>query len=214
MCHSTLTVSTAIHTFAVTNQSFTVHSDTNSVTGSGLLTINRRALTVAAVDNIKTYDGGTTAAASPTVTGLVTGDTAGYTEAYTDKNFGVGTKTLVPSGSVSDGNSGNNYTIALNNFTTGTINKKAITVTAVTNTKTYDGNATAATLPNNSGVVGTDTAAFIEGLPRQDGCYRQDPHSLRHGVGRQQRPQLFVHLQQHCNGRDQQGRPHDLGRHS
>jgi hypothetical protein len=125
-------------------------------------TINQLAVTVTAVTNTKTYDGTTSAAAIPTNSALGTGDTAAFIEAYSDRNAGVGNKTLVPSGLVTDGNGGANYTYTYVNFTTGTINQLAITVTATTNTKTYDGTTSAAAIPTNSALGTGDVAAFIE----------------------------------------------------
>ncbi len=62
-----------------------------------------------AATNTKGYDGTTTASATPTVTGgLVSGDTAVFTETYDTKTWD---RTLTASGFVNDGNSGNNYTI-------------------------------------------------------------------------------------------------------
>src|SRR5207248_10632186 len=81
-----------------------------------------RSITVTAATNTKTYDGTTSAAATPTITSgtLATGDTASFTESYGNKNVGTG-KTLTPSGSVSDGNSGLNYEVKLADVTTGVI---------------------------------------------------------------------------------------------
>ena len=53
--------------------------------------INKAGLTIAAVTNTKTYDGTTSAAATPTVTGLQGTDTVtGLAETYDNKNFGTG----------------------------------------------------------------------------------------------------------------------------
>jgi uncharacterized membrane protein len=127
-------------------------------------TINQLPLTVSAVTNTKTYDGTNSAAAVPTFApALVGGDTPAFTEAYSNRNAGIGNKTLIPSGTVNDGNSGNNYSYTYVNFTTGTINQLALTVTAVTNTKTYDGTTTAAAVPIFAPALGTgDTANFTE----------------------------------------------------
>src|SRR6185503_12391314 len=131
--------------------------------------INQRAITVTAVSNSKTYDGTTSAAATPTISpagSIQTGDTANFTESYDNKNAGSG-KTLIPAGSVSDGNSGLNYAVTFVDDTTGVINQRPITVTAATNTKTYDGNTTAAATPTVSSsyspaIAGGDTADFSE----------------------------------------------------
>jgi parallel beta-helix repeat protein len=125
-------------------------------------TITAMPITVTAVTNTKVYDGSTTAAAIPTNTGVIAGDTPNFTETYANKNVGAGNKTLVPAGIVSDGNGGNNYTYTFVNFTTGSITAKPITVTAITNTRVYDGATSAAAIPTNSGVAAGDTASFIE----------------------------------------------------
>ena len=62
------------------------------------------------------------------------------------------------SGTVNDGNSGNNYTLAYQTAA-GTINPATLTVTAVTDSKTYDGNTSSTGVPvAASGLVGGDTA--------------------------------------------------------
>ena len=138
------------------NYSYTFVNDTTGV-------INQRALTVTAQTNTKTYDATTSAAATPSITtGTLQGsDTANFSETYGTKNVGTG-KTLTPSGTVNDGNSGNNYSYTFVNDITGVINARAITVTAAANSKTYDANTSAVTAPNVSGLQGTDTANFIE----------------------------------------------------
>src|SRR5207245_4925325 len=53
--------------------------------------ITKAPLTLTAVTNTKTYDATTSAAATPTVSGLQTGDTVtGLTETYDTKNVGAG----------------------------------------------------------------------------------------------------------------------------
>ena len=84
-------------------------------------------------------------------------------EAFDTKNVGPG-KTLTPSGSVTDGNGGLNYTVTFANDTTGVIKAAPLTVTAVTNTKEYDGTNTSSAKPTIT--LGTlapgDTANFTE----------------------------------------------------
>ena len=142
------------------DSSFGASSGTNS------LTVNQKAITVTAATNSKTYDATTSAAATPTITSggpLVTGDTPNFTESYDNKNVGTN-KTLTPSGTVNDGNSGNNYSYTFVTNTTGVITTRSLTVTAATNTKTYDATTTAAATPTiTTGVLqGTDTANFTE----------------------------------------------------
>ena len=119
-----------------------------STTATTTANITPMALTVTAVANTKTYDATTTAAATPTITsGTLQGsDTANFTETYAAKNAG-NNLVLTPSGTVNDGNSGNNYTYTFVPVSTGVINQAALTITAVTNTKVYDGTTSAAAIP-------------------------------------------------------------------
>ena len=125
--------------------------------------ITARAVTVTAATNTKGYDGTTSAAAAPTIAGtVVSGDTANFTESYDTKNAGTG-KTLTPAGTVNDGNGGHNYAVTFVADTSGAITAQAITVTAATNTKGYDGTTSAAATPTIMGtVVSGDTPNFIE----------------------------------------------------
>src|SRR5205823_6600638 len=113
----------------------------------------------------KDYDGTTSANATPSITGgtLGEGDTPNFSEVYANRNAGSGI-TLTPSGSVNDGNSGNNYSYHFLPVTTGVINQQALTITAVANTKDYDGTMSASATPNiTSGTLGEgDTPHFSE----------------------------------------------------
>jgi hypothetical protein len=114
----------------------------NNTTG----VISQAALTITAAANNKTYDGTTSAAATPTVTSgsVASGDTASFTESYNTKNAGTGL-TLTPTGSVNDGNGGDNYLVTFVAGTVGTISARAVTATGITAAdKTYNGNAAAA----------------------------------------------------------------------
>src|SRR5207244_1548934 len=145
---------------------YTLAASATSLTGatSGAFDITARAITVTAQTNTKTYDATTSAAATPTVTGaLAAGDTANFSETYDTKNVGSG-KTLTPSGTVTDGNSGNNYSYTFVASSNGTITARALTVTGAANSKTYDATTSAATAPTiTSGALqGSDTANFSE----------------------------------------------------
>ena len=122
--------------------------------------ITVRSITVTATTNTKVYDGSTTAAAIPTITsGSLAGtDTANFVENYSTSAVGTGL-TLVPSGSVSDGNNGANYAITFVNVTTGAITKAAssIVITAVPVTLTYGASVSlTASVPTNA--TGTDSS--------------------------------------------------------
>ncbi|MGC1174186.1 YDG domain-containing protein [Polaromonas sp.] len=123
-------------------------------------TINKADLTVTATGVTKTYDGTTSATGTGSV-GTLAGAGAGEvvntaaTQAFADKNAGIGNKTVQASGlTIKD--SGNvdvtgNYNIAYVDNTTSTINRANLTVTANAVTKTYDGTLNA----SGTGSVGT-----------------------------------------------------------
>jgi hypothetical protein len=112
------------------------------------VTAQKVALTITAASDSKTYDGAAFSVAVPTITSgaLVGSDAANFTEAYDSRDVGTG-KTLTPSGTVTDGNSGANYTYSFVNNTSGAITTRAITVTAASDSKVYDGNTTSAGVP-------------------------------------------------------------------
>ncbi len=121
-------------------------------------TINELGITVTAVSSTKTYDGTTSSSGVPTYS-LLSGDvtTIAPTQVFNNKNVGSG-KTLTASGLViNDGNGGNNYTISYSSASTGIINALGITVTAVSNTKTYDGTASSTGVPTYSLLSGDVT---------------------------------------------------------
>ena len=100
--------------------------------------ISPRVITVTAVTDSKPYDGTTNSTGVPTVTSgsLASGDTGNFTQSFGDKHVGTG-KTITPTGSVNDGNGGNNYGVTFKTAS-GTINPLAVTVSAVSDSKTYD----------------------------------------------------------------------------
>jgi hypothetical protein len=127
--------------------------------------ITQRPITITAAANTKIYDATTSAAAIPTITSgsLASGETAEFTEAYSSPNAGTGL-TLTPSGVVNDGNSGQNYSYTFVPVSAGVITAEALTIAAVTNSKTYDATTTAAAVPiiTSGSLQGSDTANFIE----------------------------------------------------
>ncbi len=133
----------------------------NDTTGE----ITARAITVTAATDTKVYDGTTGSTGLPTITlgGLASGDSAAWTQAFDSKNVGSG-KTLTPAGSVSDGNGGLNYSVSFANDTTGEITARAITVTAATDTKVYDGTTGSTGLPTITlgGLASGDSAAWTQ----------------------------------------------------
>jgi autotransporter-associated beta strand protein len=138
----------------------------------GVLTITNRPLTVTNVlANNKVYDG--TAAATldfsgAGLNGLVNGDetsvtlvSASATGTFDDRNIGVG-KTVTVSGLTTAGDLGTNYFL-IQPTTTANITKRFVTVTAVADTKIYDGTTSSAGAPIASPPIAPgDTAAFSQ----------------------------------------------------
>ncbi|SNT23981.1 filamentous hemagglutinin family N-terminal domain-containing protein, partial [Noviherbaspirillum humi] len=113
----------------------------------GTLSITPAPITISSANVTKTYDGTTTAAGSPIVTSgaLYNGNTlSGGSYAFLDKNAGTGKTVSVSGVTVSDGNGGNNYSVTYANNTSSTIAQKALTVTATSQNKVYDGTTQAA----------------------------------------------------------------------
>jgi hypothetical protein len=128
----------------------------------GGLTITPRPITVTAAASSKTYDGTRTSTATPTITSgtLAYSDTVTWTETYDNRNAGTN-HVMTPAGTVSDGNSGNNYAVTFATINTGVILQAPLTITAVANTKTYDGNISAAAPPTVSGVQTGDSVTGL-----------------------------------------------------
>ncbi len=124
--------------------------------------ITARALTITANTDTKGYDGTTNSSVAPTITsGVIQGsDANGFSQAFSTKNVGTG-KTLVPSGVVNDGNSGNNYTYTFVNNTTGVVTAAPLTLTAQINTKVYDSTTSAAAVPTISGLQTGDSVTSL-----------------------------------------------------
>ncbi len=128
----------------------------------GTLTITPRPITVTAAASSKVYDATTASPATPTITtgSLAYTDTAAWTETYDNKNVGT-THVTTPAGTVSDGNGGKNYTVTFVPISTGVITKAPLTITAATNTKTYDGTPSAAATPVPAVLKGSDTVSGL-----------------------------------------------------
>ena len=137
------------------NYAVTTVDDTTGV-------ITKAALTIAAQPNTKVYDANTSAAAQPSVSGLQGGDTVtGMAETYDNPNVGIGKILTVTAYTVNDGNNGGNYDVALVPSINGVITAAPLTITAQTNTKTYDGTTSAAAIPVVSGLQGSDTVSNL-----------------------------------------------------
>src|SRR5436309_1323973 len=77
-------------------------------------TIAPAGLDIHATSDSKPYDGSTSAAATPTVAGLVSGDTVtGLGEVFDTRAAGTGKTLSVSAYTVNDGNGGHNYAVTL-----------------------------------------------------------------------------------------------------
>jgi len=144
---------------AISGASATNYTLSSTSASAAVGTINKTNITVTAAVNGKTYDGTTGALAAPTITSgaVQSGDTANFVETYDTRNMGSG-KTLTPSGSVTDGNGGNNYNYSFVTSANGTINAATLTYTANPANLIY-GSAVPGLSGSVSGFVGSDTQA-------------------------------------------------------
>lgn len=129
----------------------------NTTTGN----IVARPITITAKTDTKTYDSLANSDETPIITSsfspaIATVDTANFTQAYDNENVGTG-KTLTPSGSVTDGNSGNNYSYTFVTNTAGEITQAPLTATITVSNKVVDGNTSATILTRTLfGKIGSD----------------------------------------------------------
>jgi O-glycosyl hydrolase len=144
---------------AISGASATNYTLSSTSASAAVGTINKTNITVTAAVNGKTYDGTTGALAAPTITSgsVQPGDTANFVETYDTRNVGSG-QTLTPSGSVTDGNSGNNYNYSFVTSANGTINAATLTYTANPANMIY-GSAVPGLSGSVGGFVGGDTPA-------------------------------------------------------
>ena len=133
----------------------------STTTAAGTITL--AALTISAVTDGKTYDGTTTSAASPAVGTLYGTDSVVATQAFGSKDvLGTDGSTLaVVSYTVSDGNGGADYLVSTT-AAAGTITPAALTISAVTDGKTYDGTMASAASPAVGMLYGTDTVVATQ----------------------------------------------------
>ncbi|QWD79425.1 autotransporter-associated beta strand repeat-containing protein [Polynucleobacter sp. MWH-Spelu-300-X4] len=138
---------------------------------NGTLTVNQKTISISGFTVAdKTYDGTTTATVtnSGTVSGQITNDlvsVSSVTAAFGDKHAGQN-KTLTISGGTLTGADSANYTASISGSATATITAKAVTLTAPSITKAYDGLLTYTTQAADraaiaSALVGGDTISAI-----------------------------------------------------
>ncbi len=147
---------------AISGSSAANYNLENTTVAAAVGTINKTNITVTASANTRFYDATVGAVATPIVTlgGVQPGDTASFVESYSNPNAGTG-KTLTPSGTVTDGSSGNNYNYSFIASANGTINPAPVTIVSgiMAEHKVYDGTTEATINSNNvilSGMLGGD----------------------------------------------------------
>jgi filamentous hemagglutinin family protein len=124
-------------------------------------TIDPAALILSAVSDTKTYDGTTSSAQTPSESGLVEGDSLSFlSQSFASRNAGTQTLNVDNGYVVNDGNGGNNYVVTLQSAQ-GTIDPAALLLSAVSDTKTYDGTTSSAQTPTESGLVEGDSLSFL-----------------------------------------------------
>lgn len=131
--------------------------------GTDTADISAAPLVITAVTDTKTYDGTASSAGTPAVTGLFAPDTvSGLVQAFADRHAGSGKTLSVQAGyTVEDGNSGNNYYVDSTVPATGTITPAALVLSAVTDTKTYDGTTASTGTPTVSGLQAGDSVTGL-----------------------------------------------------
>jgi hypothetical protein len=135
------------------------------ITNNATLTITNRPITVSAVPEDKVYDGTTTSATLPIISSgtLVNGDTANFIQTYNTKDV-LTAHTLIPSGSVNDGNGGANYAVTFENSMTYSILPRPLTVAAGDAARVY-GAPNPGFSANYSGFAPGEDASVLSGSP-------------------------------------------------
>jgi hypothetical protein len=115
----------------------------------------------------KVYDGTTSAQlnATATLNGVVSGDdvslvTDDASAAFASPNVGTGLQVTVSGYAITGADAGN-YTLPQPSGLTADITAATLTITAVANTKIYDGTTSAAAIPTTSGLQGSDTVTSL-----------------------------------------------------
>jgi trimeric autotransporter adhesin len=157
--NSSATVPTSAGSYTVVG---TINDANYTGSATGTLVIARATLTITATSNIKTYDGTTSAAAIPSVSGLQGSDTVtGLIEIYDTRNVGTSKTLSVTAYTVNDSNSGSNYSVSTVTSTAGVINPATLTITAAADTKTYDGSTSTIAIPTTGGLQGSDSVTGL-----------------------------------------------------
>jgi len=161
---ATMSLSTLAKGTSTVTAVYSGDANYNTATGTHTQTVTAAVLTVTATGVNKEYDG-TTAAQVNYSANVVAGDTVTITgnAAFTTKHSGL--QAISVTGIAISGASASNYELNPAPVTTSaTIYKRAITVTAVADTKVADGTTASSKVPQiTSGTLAAgDTAAFVQ----------------------------------------------------
>ena len=119
--------------------------------------IDKRVVTTAVTVDTRDYDGTTAATGTfSALQNLVTGEVVtvnGGTLAFADRNAGSG-KAVTVTGATLGGADAANYILDWVANGTGTVNAKALTLTAVSDSKIYDGTTASGGAVQGAGLVG------------------------------------------------------------
>ena len=132
----------------------------------GQYVINKASLSISTADVSKVYDGTATAKGRVLVTAgslFATDSLSGGSFAFADKNAGSGKTVTVSGVTVNDGNNGGNYDVTYVDNTSSSISKRQLTISAVADSKAYDGKLTASATGKPT-VVGRQRGDSIVGL--------------------------------------------------
>jgi hypothetical protein len=126
---------------------------------NGVANITRANLVLTAGTDSKTYDGTTSSTGIVTAAGLLGSDSlASAAQVFDSKNAGNhGLQVVDGSWIINDDNRGGNYAVTLAAPTAGSIAAKALTLSAVADTKIYDGSTASSGVVQALGLVTGDT---------------------------------------------------------
>jgi len=131
------------------------------------LIVGKKALTISAVADTKTYDGTTVSIAVPTVGALASGDAINVAPTQAFDNASVGTTHVLTATGLTIKNGSTDVTGNYNISyvpATGTINKLSVTVAAAPDTKTYNGTTVSVAVPTVGALASGDA---INAAPTQ-----------------------------------------------
>jgi len=145
--------------YSISKGTYTYGSNYDETFVGANLTIGKRAINVSAIVDTKIYDGTNSSSVTPTYDALVNGDVVNTVPVQVFDNATVGTTRVLTASGLSIKNGSmlvtGNYDISYTPAT-GTINKLGVTVTALADTKTYNGTTVSTTIPTIGALAAGD----------------------------------------------------------